>query len=166
MLTHEIVLSKLKDQFQENIIHVTEEYGMLIVETNRDSIRDIIKFIRDDESLKIDFFTSLCGLHYPDHVAKEFGVMYQFHSLIHNYRIRFKVFFSKEDINCPSIQDIYSAANWQERQEYDFFGIIFTGHPNLKRILNMDEMDYFPMRKEYKLEDATRTDKDDRFFGR
>jgi NADH-quinone oxidoreductase subunit C len=53
-----------------------------------------------------------------------------------------------------------------ERQEYDFFGIIFTGHPDLKRILNVDDLDVFPMRKEYRLEDGTRTDKDDRFFGR
>ena len=53
-----------------------------------------------------------------------------------------------------------------ERQEYDFFGIIFSGHPNLKRILNMDEMTYHPMRKEYALEDGTREDKDDKMFGR
>ena len=53
-----------------------------------------------------------------------------------------------------------------ERETYDFFGVIFTGHPDLRRILNVDDMDVFPMRKEFKLEDGTRTDKDDRFFGR
>jgi NADH-quinone oxidoreductase subunit C len=61
---------------------------------------------------------------------------------------------------------LFPSANWQERQEYDFFGVQFKGHPDLRRILNMDEMDYFPMRKEYVLEDDTRTDKEDSFFGR
>ena len=58
------------------------------------------------------------------------------------------------------------AANWMERETYDFYGVNFVGHPNLKRILNVDEMDYFPMRKEYPLEDQTRSDKDDEMFGR
>ncbi|MBP7477367.1 MAG: NADH-quinone oxidoreductase subunit C [Chitinophagales bacterium] len=165
-MTNEIALNKLINQFQENILGSHEDHGMLIVETNRESIRSIIEFIRDDQELKIDFLTTLCGLHYPANKGKELGVMYQLHSLVNNYRIRFKVFFSVEDPHTPSIQDIYSGANWPERQEFDFFGIKFDGHPNLKRILNVDDMDYSPMRKEYKLEDGTRTDKDDSYFGR
>jgi NADH-quinone oxidoreductase subunit C len=65
-----------------------------------------------------------------------------------------------------TLTGIFSAANWMEREAYDFFGIRFKGHPNLKRILNVEDMDYFPMRKEYKLEDETRTDKNDTMFGR
>jgi len=61
---------------------------------------------------------------------------------------------------------LYPAANWQERETYDFYGIVFKNHPQLKRILNMDEMESFPLRKEFPLEDQGRTDKDDRFFGR
>ena len=61
---------------------------------------------------------------------------------------------------------LFPSANWMERQEYDFFGIEFEGHPDLRRILNVDEMDYFPMRKEFRLEDATRDDKEDKYFGR
>jgi NADH-quinone oxidoreductase subunit C len=62
--------------------------------------------------------------------------------------------------------DIYPCADWMERETYDFYGVIFDGHKNLRRILNEDSMDYFPLRKEYHLEDATREDKDDRYFGR
>ena len=61
---------------------------------------------------------------------------------------------------------LYSSANWMERETFDFYGVNFVGHPNLIRILNVDEMDYFPMRKQYPLEDQTRVDKDDAMFGR
>jgi NADH-quinone oxidoreductase subunit C len=64
------------------------------------------------------------------------------------------------------VTSLYAAANWMERETFDFYGIIFTGHPNLRRILNADEMDYFPLRKEFPLEDATRSDKEDKYFGR
>jgi NADH-quinone oxidoreductase subunit C len=66
----------------------------------------------------------------------------------------------------PTLTTIYAAANWMEREAFDFYGILFEGHPKLKRILNADDMDYFPMRKEYPLEDATRQDKIDALFGR
>lgn len=61
---------------------------------------------------------------------------------------------------------LWPAANWMERETYDFFGVEFVGHPDLRRILNVDDMDYFPLRKQYPLEDGTRTDKEDEFFGR
>ena len=92
--------------------------------------------------------------------------MYHLHNLVDNVRIRFKVF---TDINKPDVYtatQLYATANWMERETYDFFGVNFVGHPNLKRILNVDEMDYFPMRKEFPLEDQTRIDKDDEMFGR
>jgi len=61
---------------------------------------------------------------------------------------------------------LFVGANWMERETFDFYGVNFKGHPNMKRILNEDSMDYHPMRKEYQLEDATREDKDDTYFGR
>ena len=80
--------------------------------------------------------------------------------------MRLKAYVSLENPEIDSIVDIYVGANWMERETFDFYGILFKGHPNLIRILNEDSMDYHPMRKEYHLEDATREDKDDRFFGR
>ena len=80
--------------------------------------------------------------------------------------MRIKVFLAADDVHIPTMTTLYPTANWMERETYDFFGILFDGHPNLKRILNIDEMDYFPMRKEYPLEDATREDKIDALFGR
>ena len=92
--------------------------------------------------------------------------MYQLHSLRNNLRIRFKSFTTSNDLNYDSITSIFSGANWMERETFDFYGINFTGHPNMVRILNVDDMDYFPMRKEYPVEDQTRYDKDDTLFGR
>jgi NADH-quinone oxidoreductase subunit C len=94
------------------------------------------------------------------------AVVYHLHSLVNNFRIRLKVFIPIANPEIKSIVDLYAGANWMERETYDFYGVQFIGHPNLVRILNEDSMDYFPMRKEYHLEDATREDKDDRFFGR
>jgi NADH-quinone oxidoreductase subunit C len=74
--------------------------------------------------------------------------------------------FRRADIHIPTATGLFACANWMERETYDFFGILFDGHPNLTRILNIEEMDYFPMRKEYPLEDATREDKIDALFGR
>ena len=91
--------------------------------------------------------------------------------LLFKYQVKysyytFKVYLSKDDINIPTAVGLYAGANWMERETFDFYGINFTGHPNMTRILNMDEMDYHPMRKQYPLEDATRDDKIDALFGR
>ncbi len=105
-------------------------------------------------------------MHYPDQQDRELAVVYHLHNLEDNVRIRFKIFTG---INSPDVftaTKIFEAANWMEEKLIDFYGVNFMGHPNLKRILNVDEMDYFPMRKEYPLEEGTRKDKDDEMFGR
>ena len=88
------------------------------------------------------------------------------HNLKENIRLRYSVSTSLENTDVYTATKLFESANWMERETYDFFGINFVGHPNLKRILNVDEMDYFPLRKEFPLEDQTRIDKDDEMFGR
>ena len=160
------VTEKLKAQFGEGFISakLNVDYPEFVVK--RDSICEVVAFLYNDEELAFQYLTTMATIHYPDNAGQEFAVMYQLHNLPKNLRIRIKIFFSNNDVNVPSITSVFSAANWMERQEFDFYGIIFRGHPNLKRILNMDEMTYHPMRKEYALEDGTREDKDDKMFGR
>ncbi len=165
-LTNATLLAAIERRFPGAVLAQSEPYGMLTLETTREQIIDMLGFLKEDPELQVNFLTSLCGMHYPDQTGKELGVVYHLHSFRHNLRVRIKIFFSIDDPHAPTATTLWPAANWMERQEYDFFGIIFTGHPDLRRILNVDDLDVFPMRKEYRLEDGTRTDKDDRFFGR
>ncbi len=162
----EKVSNKLKAKFGDAVISSEQSYDFPVFIIKRENIFDVVKFLKEDSEMSFGFLTTLCGLHYPDNKGQELGVMYQLHNLPKNWRIRLKTFFPINDPEVPTMTPLFESANWQERQEYDFFGIIFKGHPNLKRILNMDEMNYFPMRKEYPLEDSGRTDKNDSMFGR
>lgn len=157
---------KLQSKFGDSIISAEQSYDFPVFIVDREKIFDAVKFLKEDPEMGFEFMTTLCGLHFPENKGRELGVMYQLHNLPKNWRIRLKTFFPIADPQVPSMTSLFSSANWQERQEYDFFGIQFKGHPDLKRILNMDEMNYYPMRKEYPLEDGTRTDKNDSMFGR
>ena len=157
---------KLKAKFGDALISSEQSYDFPVFTVKREKVFEIVKFLKEDAELDFGFLTTLCGLHYPDNKGQELGVMYQLHNLPKNWRIRLKIFFPINDPDVPTMTPLFSSANWQERQEYDFYGIIFKGHPDLKRILNMDEMNYHPMRKEYALEDGSRDDKDDKMFGR
>ena len=161
-----LVGDKLKAQFGDAIISSEQLYDFPVYTIKKEFIYDVLKFLKEEDELSFTFLTTMCGLHYPDNKGQELGVMYQLHNLPKNNRIRLKTFFPISDPQIPTVTPLFATANWMERQEYDFFGIIFKGHPNLKRILNMDEMTAFPMRKEFPLEDGTREDKDDKMFGR
>ena len=139
---------------------------MLCFETPASNNIAVLQFLYDDDDLKFRFLTDLTSVHYPAEKGRELAVVYHLHNMIDNVRLRFKCFL---DIQKPDIQTatvLYESANWQEREAYDFFGVNFLEHPNLKRIMNVEEMDYFPLRKEYPVEDQSRSDKDDAMFGR
>src|SRR5687768_16482164 len=159
------IIAELKEKFGEQIISHTQEYDFPVLVIQKNAVVPVIRFLYDHEIFQFRYLTTMCGLHFPD-TEQPFGLMYQVHSLRHNIRLRFKSFTTKENLEYETLTGIFSAANWMEREAYDFFGFRFKGHPNLKRILNVEDMDYFPMRKEYKIEDETRTDKNDTMFGR
>jgi NADH-quinone oxidoreductase subunit C len=127
---------------------------------------EIISFLYNEEELGFRFLTTMCGIQFPDNKGGEFCIMYQLHNMPKNWRIRLKVFTPANDMEYPTLTGVFSTANWMEREAFDFYGFIFKGHPNLIRILNVEDMNYFPMRKEYPLEDGTREDKNDTMFGR
>lgn len=158
--------SKLRQQFGDGILSAQMDYDFPVYTLRKDLVKSALKFLKEDDDCGFDFLTTMCGIHYPDNVGHEFGLMYQLHNMPKNHRIRIKTFMSKEHLEMPTVSDLFPSANWMEREAFDFYGFHFTGHPNLKRILNMDEMNYHPLRKEYPLEDLQREDKDNKFFGR
>ena len=166
MLTNDQIKQRLVEKFAEQVSDFTEPYGMLTFEAPKEMNLKVMNFLFDDPELKFRFLTDLCAVHYPDQKERELAVVYHLHNLEDNVRIRFKIFTAIDKPDIYTATGLFSAANWLERETYDYYGVNFIGHPNLIRILNVDEMDYFPMRKEYPLEDSTRIDKDDEMFGR
>ena len=159
------VIQKLVSYFDQKISLVSEPYGLLTIEVGKDDILPILSFLKEDKELQFNYLTDITGIHYPD---KELGigVIYHLHSLVNNKRIRIKVFLNENNPVISTATSLWNGANWMERETYDFFGVVFEGHPDLRRILNVDDMTAFPMRKEYPLEDPNRVDKKDFFFGR
>ncbi len=165
-ISNETIQQKLTEKFGDQLINWHEPYGMLTFTAPKDLNLKVLQFLYDDAELRFQFLTDLQAVHYPDNKGEELAVVYHLHNLVDNVRIRFKVFTDIAKPDVFSATALYSAANWMERETYDFYGVNFVGHPNLIRILNVDEMDYFPMRKEYPVEEQTRVDKDDEMFGR
>lgn len=149
-----------------NLLETTASYGMETWVIHPEQILPFAQWMFDHPVLRIQFLTDITGIHYPEQKGKELGIIYHFHSLENNLRLRIKCFVPVTNPHITSLTSLYLGANWMERETFDFFGIIFKGHPDLRRILNVPEMDYFPLRKEYPLEDGTRIDKEDKYFGR
>lgn len=165
-LTYDLIKQKLTEKFGDRVGSFEEPYGMLSFEAPKELNTEVIRFLHEDAELGFQFLTDLTVVHYPAYKGRELAVVYHLHNLVDNVRIRFKVFtdIQQPDVNSATV--VFQSANWQEREAFDFYGVNFVGHPNLIRIMNVEEMDYFPMRKEFPLEDQTRIDKDDEMFGR
>jgi NADH-quinone oxidoreductase subunit C len=165
-ITNEQLLSSIRAQFGEYIYSESTPYELATIVLHKDKIVAVLQWLYNDPEFKFQFLTDVCGIHFPEAKGAELGIIYHLHSLTNNLRLRIKCFVPIENPTISTITSVFPAANWQERETFDFYGIIFDGHPDLRRILNVDEMDYFPMRKEFPLEDGTRTDKEDQYFGR
>jgi NADH-quinone oxidoreductase subunit C len=164
-ISNEDLLKKISEKFHDRVTLVGEPFGLLTLETGREHIIDVLAYLKNDPALQFIYLTDITGIHYPEQ-EKQIGVIYHLHSLVNNVRIRLKVFLTDGDVHIPTATVLWNGANWMERETYDLFGVIFDGHPDLRRILNVDDMVAFPMRKEFPLEDPNRVDKKDYFFGR
>ena len=161
-----IIQEKLTQKFGDKVLDFGMSKDIFSFEVNPYALHEVIRMLKEDEDLNFHFLTDLCGIHYPDNDDNhQYAVVYHLHNWVENTRIRVKTYLTTTP-EVTSIIDLFLCANWMERETWDFYGINFIGHPQLKRILNMDEMISFPMRKEFPMEDSGRTDKDDRFFGR
>ena len=160
----DLIKEKLKASFHGDVEKAELLYDFPVFTINKERIHEVLAFLRSDTELNFHFLTDLTGIQSAD--EKHLGVVYHLHNMQKNIRVRVKTFFPIGHPEIPTVTDLWDGANWMERETYDFFGVRFKGHPNLKRILNIEDMDYYPLRKEYPLEDQTREDKSDKMFGR
>lgn len=162
-ISNQELIQKISSKFADRVSSFSEPMGMLTFETSREGIIDVLTYLKKD--LDFNFLTDITGIHYPEQDLP-IGVIYHLHSFRQNVRVRIKVYLEEQNPSIPTAFNLWRGADWMERETYDFFGIQFEGHPDLRRILNMDDMVAFPMRKEFPLEDPNRVDKKDFFFGR
>ena len=125
--------------------------GELTLHVRREKLRDLAQPLRDDQDLRFELLSSLSGVHYPMDTGRELHVAYELTSMTHNRRIRLEVAAPDDDPHVPSVVAVWPTANFQERETWDMFGVIFDGHPALTRIMMPDDWPGHPQRKDYPL---------------
>ena len=152
--TLESQLEKLRNILGENVVESAIRFEEISIALKADSWLSTAKVLRDHPELKFDQLIDLCGLDYSEYsggvIGSRYAVVYHLLSLDRNKRVRVKVFASDDDLPLlPSVIDIWPAANWFEREAFDLFGIVFTGHPDLRRILTDYGFIGHPFRKDF-----------------
>ncbi|WP_417668959.1 NADH-quinone oxidoreductase subunit C [Roseibium sp.] len=130
-----------------SLLSWTVEFGELTLVASASDILDVVRFLRDNSSCKFVNLTDVCGVDWPAR-EKRFDVVYHFLSPVQNQRIRVKV-ATDETTPVPSITGLFPGAEWFEREAYDMYGILFSGHPDLRRILTDYGFDGHPLRKDF-----------------
>lgn len=139
------------DVFAESVERVVVYRDELTLEVHRDRLVDVAQTLRDDPDLRFELCLGVSGVHYPDDADRELHAVYPLMSITHNSRIRIEVAAPDSDPHIPSLFRVYPTTDWHERETYDFFGLIFDGHPALTRIEMPDDWVGHPQRKDYPL---------------
>ncbi len=125
--------------------------GELTLHVRREHLRELAQLLRDDESLRFELLSSVSGVHYPMDAGRELHVVYELTSMTHNRHIRLEVAIPDADPHVPSVVSVWPTADFQERETWDMFGVVFDGHPALTRIMMPDDWFGHPQRKDYPL---------------
>ena len=137
----------LKLRCGEQVLDATVAFGELTVTATLSSIVDLVEFLRSDSSCRFSTLVDITAVDHPDR-AQRFDVVWHFLSMYQNQRIRVKVAIREDEI-VPSLVKIHPSANWFEREVFDMFGILFSGHPDLRRILTDYGFSGYPLRKDF-----------------
>lgn len=146
----EKLLDKLNSQFRSSIESVNEFRGELTIRIKKEDIAAVCRFLRDEPELKVDSLRDLCGAE-RSQPGDRFEVVYNLYSLSNKFRFRLKVSVSETSLHVPTVSEIWPAANYAEREAYDMYGLIFDGHPDLRRIYMPEEFEHHPLRKDFPL---------------
>ncbi len=133
------------------IEHVVVDRGEITFYVRRERLPEVAAKLRDDPALRFELCSGVSGVHYPEDIGRELHAVYHLLSITHNRRVRLEVSVPDADPHVPSLVSVYPTCNWHERETWDFFGIIFDGHPALTRIEMPDDWKGHPQRKDYPL---------------
>jgi NADH-quinone oxidoreductase subunit C len=141
----------LGEAFGPAVSKVVVSYDQLTLEVEREHLHDVMQTLRDHPGLRFEMCMGANGVHWPEDTGRELHVHYPLLSMTHNRRLSVETTCPDDDPHLPSVVDIYPGNNWHERETYDFFGVVFDGHPGLTRIEMPDDWVGHPQRKDYPL---------------
>jgi NADH-quinone oxidoreductase subunit C len=144
------LVDRLKARFGGQSLEASEFRNELTIVVPKERIVELCRFLKEDPELQFDLLADLCGID-MNTPEKRFGVIYNLYSLATKQRIRLKTFTEEEDPKVPTVTGIWGTANWHERETYDMFGIVFEGHPDLRRVYMPEDFEHFPLRKDFPL---------------
>jgi NADH-quinone oxidoreductase subunit C len=142
------IIEKLSASFPSSVISHDEFRDELSLNIERARLLDVLKFLKEDESLKFEMCEDVTAI---DQARKKnrFTAVYHIYSFKHNFRLRIKTDVDDATCSVDSVTPVYKSAEWYERETYDMFGIKFTNHPDLRRMYMPEEFEYHPLRKEF-----------------
>ena len=143
------IAEKIKDKFPEEVLEIKEFRGQVAVTLKKARIFEICRFLHDEPEFSFDYLTDLCGVDCLGKKEKRFEVVYHLYSIKHRRGIRLKAEVAENDPAIDSVVPIWAGVNWHERECFDMFGIVFKGHPDLRRILMPEDWEGYPLRKDY-----------------
>jgi NADH-quinone oxidoreductase subunit C len=143
------VAQKIKEKFPQDVASIEEFNGQATVYVDKKAIVDICTFLHDDPEMKFNYLRDITAVDYMGKKDIRFEVVYHLYSLDHRHMIRLKAKVSEGDCSIKTVVPIWAGANWHERECYDMFGIVFKGHPDLRRLLMPEDWEGWPLRKDY-----------------
>jgi NADH-quinone oxidoreductase subunit C len=143
-------VAAVREQFPQALLDVVQFSGETTLVIHPKEIVSVCRYLRDTNGLIYNFLSDISSVdYYPDYNRPgRFGVSYHLLSMLYNRRVRLKVYLSEDEPIVPTVTNVWAAANWLEREIYDMMGIIFEGHPDLRRVLLPDDWDGHPLRRD------------------
>lgn len=143
------IAEKIKEKFPNEVVDVTSFRDQVSVTVKKDKIVDICRYLHDDPGLDFDHLRDLCGVDYLGKKEPRFEVVYHLYSIRNRHMIRLKAQVPENDPKINTVTSVWTGADWHERECFDMFGIVFKGHPDLRRILMPEDWEGHPLRKDY-----------------
>jgi len=144
-------LARAYPEVSAAVERVVVDRGELTFHVRRERVHELVQELRDDADLRFELLSSLSGVHYPMDAGAELHVVYELTSMTHNRHLRLEVSAPDADPHMPSVVSVWPTADFQEREVWDLFGVVFDGHPALTRIMMPDDWPGHPQRKDYPL---------------